>query len=48
MTYDHRSPWELWCSVPWYEQLGMSLFLGIHVLPFLLGFLQVLGMIPTR
>lgn len=44
MKYDRRSPWELWRSAPWYEQVGMIVFLGIHALPFLIGFLQVLGL----
>jgi hypothetical protein len=37
----HRpTPRELWDASPWYEKLGMSLFLGIHALPFVLGLLQ--------
>lgn len=30
MNVDPRSPWGLWCSAPWYDKLGMSVFLGIH------------------
>lgn len=31
MQHDRRSPWEVWCSAPWYEQVGMAAFLGLHV-----------------
>jgi hypothetical protein len=32
---DRPGPWEIWCSAPWYEQLGMTLFLGSHVYLFI-------------
>jgi hypothetical protein len=42
---DDRSPRELWDTSPWYEKLGMSLLIGIQVLPIFLGILQLVGII---
>jgi hypothetical protein len=37
---DRSCPLDLWASAPWYEKLGMLMFLGIHALPFLLFFVR--------
>jgi len=32
MKDDHRSPRGIWNACPWYDKLGMTVFLGIHAL----------------
>lgn len=38
-TESRNDPWSLWCSAPWYEKLGMVIFLGAHAYLFVRVFI---------